>query len=80
MNYPLLSDTDKTVASAYGILNGKGTRSQRTTIFVDKQGKIAHIQSKVNLREHGKEIVEQLKKLKFDLKAKPKKAAKKAAK
>ncbi len=71
LNYPLLSDTDRAVAAAYGILNASGTRAQRTTIFVDKDGKIAHIQTKVNVRDHGSEIVEQLKKLNFPLKAKP---------
>lgn len=70
LNYQLLSDTNRTVAAAYGILNSKGTRSGRTTFFVDQEGKIVHIQTKVNVKEHGKEIVEQLKKLKFPLKAK----------
>jgi peroxiredoxin Q/BCP len=68
LDYPLLSDTDGKVAGAYGILRGK--RSRRTTIFVDKEGKIAHIESKVNLRDHGNQIVEQLEKLKFDKKSK----------
>ena len=74
LNYPLLSDTKRTVAAAYGILNSSGTRAKRTTIFVDKDGKIAHIQTKVNVRSHGPEVVEQLKKLNFALKANPKKA------
>ena len=70
LTYPLLSDTDRTVATAYGILNSKGNRSNRTTIFVDKEGKIVHIQSKIKVSEHGKEIVEQLKTLNFALKDK----------
>jgi len=61
LDYPLLSDTDSKVASAYGIQRGK--RSKRVTIFVDLDGKIAYVESKVNLREHGKQIVEQLEKL-----------------
>lgn len=69
LNYPLLSDTDRTVAKAYGILNSGGTRAQRTTIFVNKDGKIAHIQTKVNVRDHGTEVVEQLKKLNFPKKS-----------
>jgi len=69
LDYQLLSDTDRKVATAYGILNSRGTRSNRVTIFVDKEGKIAHIQTKVNVRKHGKEIVEQLKELNFDLKS-----------
>ena len=67
LKYPLLSDIDTSVAESYGILRGK--RSRRTTIFVDKEGKIAHIESKVDIRNHGNQIVEQLKKLKFDQKS-----------
>jgi hypothetical protein len=69
LDYPLLSDTDTKVAAAYGILRGK--RSRRTTIFVDIAGKIAHIESKVDVRNHGNQIVEQLKNLKFPLKGNP---------
>ena len=69
LNYPLLSDTDGKVAAAYGIRMPFGKRSKRVTIFVDKEGKIAHMQSKVNVREHGKEIVEQLKKMKVPMKS-----------
>ena len=76
LKFPLLSDTKRTVAGAYGILNAKGTRSSRTTIFVNKDGKIAHIQTKVNVREHGKEVVEQLKKLEFPLKTNSEKDSK----
>ena len=61
--YPLLSDTDTKVAAAYGILRGK--RSKRTTFFVDKNGKIAHIETKVDVRDHGNQVVKQLETLKF---------------
>ena len=61
LDYPLLSDTDRKVAAAYGIQ--RGTRSKRVAIFVDADGKIAHIETKVNLRAHGKQMVEQLEKL-----------------
>jgi len=63
IEYPLLSDPGGKVASSYGIFNGRF--SSRTTFFVGKDGKIAHIQSKVNVRNHGPEIVEQLEKLKI---------------
>ena len=64
IKYPLLSDTDASVAKAYGI--ARGNRSKRTTIFVDSDGKIAYIESKVDVRNHGKQVVEQLKKLGFE--------------
>ena len=79
LKYPLLSDTDTKVAAAYGILKGK--RSKRTTIFVDKAGKIAHIETKVDVRNHGNQVVEKLKALNVDKKsdAKEKSATKKPA-
>lgn len=61
LDYPLLSDTDSKVAAAYGIQ--RGTLSKRVAIFVDVDGKISHIESKVNLRAHVKQMVEQLEKL-----------------
>jgi|GEM_PF-82667 len=77
LDYPLLSDTDKKVATAYGILNKRGM-SNRVTYIIDPQGKIAHIfdkgKEKVNLKDHGKQVAAKLKELKF--KPPKKKAAK----
>lgn len=66
LDYPLLSDTDKKVAAAYGIL--KGSRSGRVTFIIDPQGKIAHIfgnKERVNVKDHGKQVAAKLKQLKF---------------
>lgn len=79
LDYPLLSDTDKKVATAYGILHKSGRFSNRVTFIIDPQGKIAHIfdkgKEKVNVAEHGKQVAAKLKELKF--KPPKKKAAKK---
>lgn len=61
LNYPLLSDTDGTVAKAYGI--ARGNRSRRVTIFVNVDGTVAHIEENVDLRNHGQQIVDKLKEL-----------------
>ena len=77
LDYPLLSDTDKKVAKAYGILSPRGF-SQRVTFIIDPAGKIAHIfgkEDRVKLQEHGKQIAAKLKELKF----KPAKKLEKAA-
>ena len=66
LDFPLLSDTDKKVAKAYGILNARGM-SNRVTFIIGEDGKIAHIFEKVNVGEHGGDIVKKLK----DLKIKP---------
>lgn len=61
LTYPLLSDTDASVAKAYGIYNGRF--SKRVTFIIDKEGKIAHIDTKVSVRSHGKDLVAKLKEL-----------------
>lgn len=61
LNYPLLSDTDASVAKAYGIYTGRF--SKRVTFIIDKEGKIAFIDTKVKVGSHGKDLVEKLKEL-----------------
>ena len=58
LNYPLLSDEDGSVAKAYGIHNGKF--SKRVTFIIDKEGKIAYIDTKVSVGSHGKDLVKKL--------------------
>ena len=80
LDYPLLSDTDKKVATSYGILNGIGM-SNRVTYIIDPQGKIAHIfekgKEKVRMKDHGKQVAAKVKELKF--KPPKKKAAKESS-
>ena len=64
LDFPLLSDPDKKAAKDYGILI-RDRFSKRVTIFVDKDGKIAHIENKVNIREAGQQVVDTLKKLRM---------------
>jgi peroxiredoxin Q/BCP len=67
LKYPLLSDTNKKVAKDYGILM-RGRFASRVAIIVDKDGKIAHIEKKVNIRNHGKQLVDLLEKCKVEKK------------
>ena len=60
----MLSDSDKKVAKAYGILTPRGV-SGRVTFIIDQQGKIAEIVKKVNVGTHGKDLAAKLKELKF---------------
>ncbi len=41
--FPLLSDTDKQVAKAYGVLNFTRLFANRVTFAIDKEGIIRHI-------------------------------------
>ena len=66
LQFPLLSDTDKKTAKAYGILSGRW--SNRVTIYVDKEGKVAHIEKKVDIRNAGQQLVKKLEELGFEKK------------
>jgi thioredoxin-dependent peroxiredoxin len=46
-DFPLLSDPDKTVASAYNVLNERGVAS-RHTIYINADGLIAAIDANIN--------------------------------
>ncbi len=46
-NFPLLSDPQKTVAAAYGVLSPRGT-ANRWTFYIGPDGRIVHIDKTVN--------------------------------
>ena len=66
--FPLLSDTDKKVAEAYGVYKEKSMYGrtymgiERSTFVIDKDGKIAQIYRKVKVDGHSDEILEALSK------------------
>ena len=67
LDYPLLSDFDGNVARAYGILRGRW--AERVTIFIDKEGRVAHVESKVDVRKHGEQVLKTLQRLKVPRKS-----------
>lgn len=62
LDFPILSDPSKETAKAYGVLNERGMAS-RWTFYISKEGKIAHIEQKVNTENHGRDIAARLKEL-----------------
>jgi thioredoxin-dependent peroxiredoxin len=62
-NFPLLSDPQKTVAQAYGVLNARGVAS-RWTYFIGPDGKILYIEKKVNPTTAGADLAAKLAELK----------------
>jgi peroxiredoxin Q/BCP len=66
LNFPLLADTDKKVVEAYGVWKEKSMYGktymgiERTTVIIDKQGKISHIFPKVKVEEHYDEVLDAL--------------------
>jgi peroxiredoxin Q/BCP len=65
LNFPLLADTDLTVAKAYGVAgSGLGGLlrsvvkvSERVTFIIDEQGRISHVIDDPNCPDHGVEVL-----------------------
>jgi peroxiredoxin Q/BCP len=51
----LLSDASQKTARAYGVLMPNGMAS-RVTFIIDRDGVIRHVDNKVNVRTHGKDL------------------------
>lgn len=62
LNFPLLSDENKSVSEIYGVLNNIGF-SNRITFIIDKEGKISEIIRDVDVKTHANEVLEKAKKL-----------------
>src|ERR1051325_3645468 len=64
LNFPLLSDPDKTVIKAYGVWKEKSMYGkkymgiERTTFLIDENGKIARVFAKVKPAAHAAEVLE----------------------
>jgi len=63
LDFPILSDPEKKVARAYGVVHARRSVPERWTFFINKNGVIKHIDKKVNAREHGVDVVRKLKEL-----------------
>lgn len=64
LNFTLLSDTEKTMAEAFGVwvekkMYGRSYMGiQRTTFIIDEQGRIEHIFEKVDTKNHYQQILD----------------------
>ena len=63
LNYPILSDPGKEVASAYGVLNDSGQYARRWTFYISKEGKIEKIDKEVSPASSGADLVSNLESL-----------------
>ncbi len=54
--FVLLADTDKKVAQAYGVADQNSSVASRVTFIIDKQGKIAYVNPKVNPATNSAEL------------------------
>ena len=65
LDYAILSDPGKKVAEAYGVVHEGRTVPERWTFIIGDDGKIKHVDKKVNAGDHGKDIAAQLAELKI---------------
>jgi len=59
-NFPLLSDPEKGLAKALGVLSANGAFAQRWTYVIDEKGIIREIDKKVAPANHGKDLTAKL--------------------
>ena len=62
LDFPVLADSDKTVAKAYGVLSDRGF-ANRWTFYIGKDGVIQFIDQKVTAKDHGKDVAKKLEEL-----------------
>jgi peroxiredoxin Q/BCP len=65
LDYPILSDPDKSIAKAYGVLNPQRGMAFRWTFYIDKDGVIRDIDKKVNAPKAGEDLAAKIKELKL---------------
>ena len=66
LDYPILSDPDKKVAEAYGVVHDDRKVAERWTFYIDKNGTIKAIEKKINTKQAGAELASKIKELGLD--------------
>ena len=63
-DYPILSDPEKKVAAAYGVVDAQHQFAARWTFYIGPDGKILDVDSKVSPKTAGEDVVTKLESLK----------------
>ena len=63
-DYPILSDPEKKVATAYGVVDGQHPLAARWTFYIGPDGKIRAFDEKVSPPTAGADVVKKLEELK----------------
>ena len=63
LDYPILSDPDKGVAKAYGVVHEGREVPERWTFVIGDDGTLIHVEKKVKAASHGEDMVALLEKL-----------------
>jgi peroxiredoxin Q/BCP len=62
--FEILSDSNKEVAKAYGVLGVGGILAKRVTFIINKDGRITHIFPKIDVKRHSEEVLKALEEIK----------------
>lgn len=62
-DYPILSDPEKKVAEAYGVVHPGRDVAERWTFYIDKDGKILYVDRQVKAQSAAEDVVNKLKEL-----------------
>ncbi len=65
VDYPILSDPDKKVAEAYGVLNKERGLALRWTFYIDKSGTVRAIDKSVIASKAASDVIDKVKELKL---------------
>jgi len=57
LTFPLISDKEKRIARAYGVLKDTKTSANRVTFLIDKTGRVVKIFPKVDVTKHADEVM-----------------------
>ena len=68
-DYPILSDPDKKVATAYGVVNEQRPLAYRWTFYIGPDGRVLDVDPKVSPPTAGEDVVKRLEALKVKRKA-----------
>ncbi len=60
LDYPILSDPEKQVAEAYGVVHGARQVPERWTFYIGADGKLTFIDKKVSPGTHGADVAKKL--------------------
>ncbi|CAN5863787.1 peroxiredoxin [soil metagenome] len=63
LDYPILSDPTGEVARAYGVMMPDRGLARRVTFYIDKEGVIREIDSKINTENAGADVANKIKEL-----------------
>jgi peroxiredoxin Q/BCP len=63
LDYPILSDPEKKVAGAFGVLEAEGRYALRHTVYIGADGKVLFVDRQVNPKTAGADVAARLEEL-----------------